>query len=544
MMIDTSVSAPKRHESARREIRWKQDTRARRSVRLLLEMAVFASAYLAAAHFGLSMVTAGHFASLVWLPTGLAITGLLWRSTRLWPGITIAAFVANVWQGAPALAALSIGAGNALEAVVAVTLLRRFVGFRRDLARVKDVVGLTIFGGVVGPLVSASIGVLSLWLADEVPTSDALWVWYVWATGDALGALIVAPLLLTWISSWKKRPRLEELVLWAAVIATGMTVALGELAPWSLPLALPRSYIVFPPLIWGAIRLGVRWTATASALLSALAIAGTVLGYGRFAGESVAEQLLGLQTFLVVIAITALILAAAIAERNARDILISFASHELRSPLSALSLHYDVLSDAIGRDAPPDQIRSLVGRVQRPLGRLTQLVSELLDMSRVRGGVPRLNVQSFDLRALVEQVAARLEPELAAKGMSIELRLDEVLGRWDRSRLDQVITNLLTNAVKYGGTQPVTVTLRNERQRARLVVEDRGRGIAAKDRERIFEPFVRVGERSAVLGTGLGLSIVKEIVRAHHGRIRVESKLGIGSRFIVELPRNVTSSEA
>jgi signal transduction histidine kinase len=470
------------------------------------------------------------------MPAGVALTALLWRGAQLWPGIMIGSLVANLAFGAPAAVALAIASGSTAEQLVAYTLLTRVVDFRPELSRTKDVLGL-VLSALLSPILSATVGVATLWFSDLLRIRSVGYVWYVWWTGHAMGILVVTPLLLTWTARPRKRLTLEHCALWGAIMLTGVVV-FGDILPSGIARVVPPSYLVFPPLIWGALRLGPRWTATAVALLSGLAITASLLGYSRFAETNLTDRLLAVQAFMAIVAITIAMLSAAIAERNERDQVISIASHELRNPLGTLTLHYQLLTHALKVGLGREQLEAALAKVQRSLARLTQLVDELLDVSRIVQGPIALRTEQFDLRELTELVASRLAPDLERNGSMLDLRLEPTTGSWDRSRLDQVITNLITNASKYGGAQPITVTLSPRPGCARLEVRDRGPGIAHSDQQRIFDPFVRLGDRAGAAGMGLGLAICREIVRAHRGRIWVESRLGAGSRFIIELPRN------
>jgi signal transduction histidine kinase len=158
-------------------------------------------------------------------------------------------------------------------------------------------------------------------------------------------------------------------------------------------------------------------------------------------------------------------------------------------------------------------------------------------VSRIETGRLRLEVTQFELGALVRDVADRLEPELARRGCSLSIRAGgPIHGRWDRSRLEQVVTNLLSNAVKFGPGQPVEISIAAEAGIARIAVRDRGIGISADLHARIFGRFERAVSVEHYGGLGFGLYISRRIVEAHGGSIRVESELGSGSTFTVEIP--------
>ncbi|WP_241758805.1 sensor histidine kinase [Pyxidicoccus parkwayensis] len=224
-----------------------------------------------------------------------------------------------------------------------------------------------------------------------------------------------------------------------------------------------------------------------------------------------------------------------------REEFLSIASHELKTPISALQLQVQTLQAALTRSPsgiPAPRLQRSLDVVERQLKRQTQLVNELLDVSRISAGRLDLCLESLDLGALVREVAERFEPELARTGTPLELVLAPgALGRWDRLRLDQVLTNLLSNAVKYGRSQPVHVELTTTDTCVRVAVRDEGIGIAAEHLSRLFHRFERAVSERNYGGFGLGLWIARQMVEAMGGSIAVSSNLGVGSTFTVELPR-------
>ncbi len=164
-------------------------------------------------------------------------------------------------------------------------------------------------------------------------------------------------------------------------------------------------------------------------------------------------------------------------------------------------------------------------------------MSNLLDVARVQAGQLDVSIEQVDLCAVLREVVERHEQEAAHAGCALEVVAgDPVTGAWDQSRVDQVVSNLLANAIKYGAGKPIRLVVESSGDTARLSITDRGIGIATDDHERIFQRFERAVASSAVEGIGLGLWITREIVRRLGGSIRVESQLGQGARFTVELP--------
>jgi signal transduction histidine kinase len=161
----------------------------------------------------------------------------------------------------------------------------------------------------------------------------------------------------------------------------------------------------------------------------------------------------------------------------------------------------------------------------------------MLDISRISLGKLFLQLEEVDIGELVRDVIDRFDEQIKATGSSYRLIVEgSVVGCWDHYRIEQVVTNLITNAMKYGEGKPIEISVAAHRDIALLTVRDQGLGIAQDNLDRIFQRFERAITVSSISGLGLGLYISKQIVEAHHGVIRVQSKLGEGSEFIVELP--------
>jgi signal transduction histidine kinase/CHASE1-domain containing sensor protein len=222
-----------------------------------------------------------------------------------------------------------------------------------------------------------------------------------------------------------------------------------------------------------------------------------------------------------------------------RDEFLSIASHELRTPLTSLALQSESLRARATRLGVEDVARK-ADVIRRNVDRLARLVASLLDLSRITAGRLELEIESFDLAELARDVVGRFEDEARRAGCGLALLAPEpVPGSWDRLRLDQVLTNLVSNAIKYGPNQPVEVRVESHGERAIVSVRDRGIGISPEDQARIFGRFERAVSKRSYGGFGLGLWIVREIVESLGGAVRVESSPGEGATFTVELPRRV-----
>ena len=229
-----------------------------------------------------------------------------------------------------------------------------------------------------------------------------------------------------------------------------------------------------------------------------------------------------------------------------RDEFLSIASHELKTPLTPLSLKLQALSRELVRHPehiPRQVVESYVEVGVRQVKKLSELVGDLLDVSRITSGRLSLELEDVDLGSLVREVLARYESHAARAGSELHFEGVEagLTGRWDRLRMEQVVTNLVDNAVKYGGGRPIHVRLEPDRSGARLTVRDEGIGIAPEYLPRIFGRFERAVSERHYGGLGLGLYITRTLVEALGGKVRVESELGRGSTFTVELPRDANA---
>lgn len=220
-----------------------------------------------------------------------------------------------------------------------------------------------------------------------------------------------------------------------------------------------------------------------------------------------------------------------------REEFLSVASHELRTPVTSLQLAVQSLL-SVGVEASGDFLRQALESAERQTRRLGRLVDALLDVSRIQAGRLELAREPTDLVAITREVVSMLAEDARRASCPIEIvaEVEPLIGRWDRARLEQVITNLVTNAIKYGAGAPINVHLERHGERARLEIRDRGIGIAAHEQERIFDRFERAVSAKHYGGLGLGLYIVRRIVDAHGGRIAVDSPPGSGAVFVVELP--------
>jgi signal transduction histidine kinase/integral membrane sensor domain MASE1/ActR/RegA family two-component response regulator len=692
---------------------------------MLHAVAVFA-VYVVSGKLGLAFASLHASATPVWPPAGIALGALLLFGTRMWPAIFVGAFVVNVTTSGSVLASLGIAGGNTLEALLGAYLVRRFARGTAAFERAQDIFKLAALAATGSTAVSATIGVASLVLTGHAALRDAGWIWLTWWLGDASGILLLTPLVVLWgqPSAEPMRHRRLELVALFTVVAASAVLVFGGVLPedWR---RLPTAFVSIPPLLWAAYRFGPRTISTALCVLFAVAVAGTLSGSGPFAPYRPSVSLPLVQSFLAMMALTTLPLAAVVSERrradernrvladiarsisasldldtvlqriadgaralcdsdqsgillrdesadamvpraragpwptgydgpimrageglgglamqtrrplrttsyqtdprvpdsmrgigertgtvalmvvpiltatevagllyisnqsarafgdddeaisirlaeqaaiaiqNARlfaregaaraeaeaanrskDEFLAMLSHELRNPLGAIGSAIQVL-DRVGDAALGARARAVIARQTQHLSRL---VEDLLDVSRVMTGKIAVRSEVVDVAAVAERVVAALAARHAARAgdLSLAARPVRVLG--DAVRLEQVINNLVENALKYtpaGGR--VTISVHEEDGAAVLAVDDSGVGIAPEVLPHVFDLFVQADhslERTAG-GLGIGLTLVRQIVELHGGTVQASSRgAGRGSRFTVRLPTTVAAPPA
>ncbi|HEY3354828.1 MAG TPA: GAF domain-containing sensor histidine kinase [Polyangia bacterium] len=222
---------------------------------------------------------------------------------------------------------------------------------------------------------------------------------------------------------------------------------------------------------------------------------------------------------------------------RARDDFLGLASHELKTPLTPLKLRLQLLRAGLELGQPPVSLDRELARIESYVDRLHRLIGNLLDVSRVTRGTLSLDPEELDLGAVVREVTERYAVELAESGCTLDLALPgPIIGRWDRGRLEQVVSNLLGNAIKFGRGKPIEVIVSDD-DGARLTVRDHGIGISPEDQAQLFGRFERAMSTQHYGGFGVGLWLVRQIVEAHGGNIQVLSAPGEGSSFEVMLPR-------
>jgi len=485
--------------------------------RYAVGVASLAGLYYASAKMGYLLEFAGPVAAILWLPVGVGIAFLYLGGLRYWPGVLIGDLFANNYMALPVGSALGQTCGNMLEVLLATVLLRRLVRRGSPLDSVSGV-GWLVVAIVAGTALSATVGALSLLLGDVITWHAAPKVWRTWWLGDSSGALIVVPLALAWyrplVRRWQRGRVLE------AVAMVGTVIALAEFATRS---HRPLTYLVFPALIWAALRFGQRGTTLAVTVTALFTVWNTIHYLGPFHFDSVTRSVLSAQLFIAVSALTTLSLAAVVSERE-----------EFAGRLGASRLRLVAAADNARRRLEQD----LHDGAQL---RLTWLAVQLRDAAELSRRNPEraavvigeaegeLELAIDELRELAHGIHPSVLVDLglaeAVKSLVLQSSIPVTLVELPSSRLDEtaetigyyVVAEAIANAQKYSRASSIEVRIAAERDKLRVEVVDDGVGGAA--------------ERP-----GSGLEGLRDRAEAIGGSMKLRSRVGQGTLLAVAIP--------
>ncbi|MEU6369006.1 MASE1 domain-containing protein [Streptomyces sp. NPDC046931] len=296
-----------------------------------LEICAVAALYYAFGRLGLLQQLVRGQVTPLWPPTGIAVAGLLLLGPRVWPGIALGAFLINISLGPSMPAVLAIMVGNTLAPLCSYALLRR-AGFRTQINRFRDALALVFLGAFTGTLISATVGTGTLQLARALP--GGFWqTWWIWWTGDAMGVLVVTPVLLLLLRSpcWPRDAPRSRWVEGSLLVVATIGVGFLENAP------VPLIFLAFPLLIWAAFRFQRAGATPCALVVSTFAILAATRRTGPFTGHSLLTNMVALQAFNGAAALTALLLATAITERNETQEKIEQACHRLAGMVARIA---------------------------------------------------------------------------------------------------------------------------------------------------------------------------------------------------------------
>lgn len=497
--------------------------------------------YVATARLGLILEPVSGFATLIWLPSGISLATLMIWGVKFWPIITLGAIVAGFWSGVPILTAAGISIGNTLQSLLAVHLLRNFFAIKNSLEKLRDVIIFIIIAGALAVSMNAAISVSILFLSKIVTASSLFETWMAWIVGNMISNLTITPFLLVWSTNMPfkltARRFLEIITLTALLLVANLFI-------FSLPYNnQPVTYVFFPPLVWAALRFGQRGTTLITLIIAAISTWGIIFGVGPFVTNKLSESLLSLQIFVGFLAISGMVLAAVFTEKEKvegrKDEFISIASHELKTPVTTIKGYSQILAayfSKVNNKLP----LSYLHKIDEQVDRLTKLVNDLLDVSKIQSGKLELEKESFQVNKLIKDTIEAIQLGSRHKIIFQHDADADISIVADKHLIGQVITNLISNAIKYSPkADKVLVNLSSNAANVKISVQDFGIGIARKDFGRLFERFFRVNNkiRESFSGLGLGLFICSEIIKRHRGHIQISSIKGKGSTFTAVLPR-------
>ena len=510
-------------------------------------LAALAALYFVAGKAGLSFATLHSSASAVWPPTGIALGAFLLFGNRVWPAIFVSAFLVNVTTAGSVFTSIGIAAGNTLEGIAGAYLVRRYAAGAACFERAGDVFRFAALAALGATMISATIGVTVLSVAGFARWTDFGSIWLTWWLGDAAGALIITPLMLLWHPAAKPAFSPRHLPQVALMMVTVITVAAATFFAPGLR-DYPLVFLCLPPLAWIAFERGPREVATAIALLTTVAVVATETGCGPFGRATRNASLVVLQVFMGMVAMTLLPMAALVQEHRSavteaeaatrsRDVFLAMLSHELRNPLQAISTSLQLLGlPGVSRD----NADRAVTIARRQSDHLSRLLSDLLDVTRAVSGKMALEKRRVQLDEVVTRYVELLRSLGRLEGRTVAVDVEAVAVNGDTVRLEQILGNLLTNAMKFtapGGT--IRVAVLEEDGQAVLRVQDDGVGISAELLPKVFDLFTQ-GKRKVERGQGglgVGLTLVRTLAELHGGTVQARSAgAGEGSELVVRFP--------
>lgn len=513
-----------------------------------------------------------HLETVVWLGSGLTLAAVLRLGPRILPWIFVAEVAITLYSGDSVGHALGSAAGNVIETGLAFGLMQG-IRVSLGLGRVRDVVALLGLAAGISALAGAAVSTGSLVLFEGLPASSFPRVWMLWWLTHANGMLLLTPFLLAAVGEGfdrvRERPS-ESIVLGLMIFLVGVVLFSAE--PSDLT-ARRLLYVPFPLLLWAAFRFRLMGAAAANLLLSAPAMLGTALNRGPFAASEMNESLIQLWIFIAVNAITALLVAGVVEERE-REIEARLAAESERRRLNdrvqraQRTESLGLLAGGIAHDFN-NLLVTIMGNAElaerkltgdHPAGdsvaeimRASQRAADLCRQMLAFAGRGRVSNGVIDVGEVASEMSELLSVSFS-EGTELQVDVEEgIPGSWgDVTQLRRVVLNLLTNAndalrgqpgqirVTAGRLDPADIRgmdlITDARPRGKellhITVEDTGCGMDPEIRERIFEPFYTTKK----MGRGLGLAAVIGIVRAHGGGLELSSIPGQGARFRIILP--------
>lgn len=519
----------------------------------LARNALVASAYVLTGYLGLRLAFVGQSVTLFWPPSGIAFAALWIGRWRLLPGLVVGAFAVNfITSGNLALAAL-IMAGNTASSVSATYLLRRRLLANPGSGELERVMWFILLAVLAGTLLSASVGTAAVSILGHVDSSVQS-TWLVWWMGDAMGLMIVAPPILLFprirAASRDSRNSLDAIAFAAAGLGVIAGLAFIHNPIWAVELCKLLTLLLS---LWAGARFGLNGPAGMTLLMAAGAVVVTVLGIGPFVRGDFYDSFASVHSYLFAEAAAGMLLAAALADlRRAvereqgalreleaasanRIRLMSMISHDLRTPTAGMM----GIMQALNQLALPMNQKRLVSFGLRAGKSLTKLIDDILDIARADLRKMVLQHAAFSPAQSLEDVVAMNLSTALSKALELNVELAASLPAFvigDQVRFEQIVGNLVTNAVAHTAHGKILVTASWEEKFA-VEVTDTGPGIPADLVPHIFDAFITSRQQqSGGLGLGLGLHICRQLTELMGGNITYHHVVPTGSRFRVTLP--------
>jgi signal transduction histidine kinase len=487
------------------------------AARTAIGVLALAIAYWAAAQLGYALDFAGPVAAIVWLPVGVGISFLYLGGLRLWPGVVLGDLLANDYAALPVGSALGQTTGNLLEMLVATLLMRRLLRGASPLGSVRAL-GIMLLALGAGTIVSATVGTTSLRLGGVVASGQTLDVWRTWWLGDFTGALVVVPLAVAWV-----RPVVPDTWSGSRIEAVLVAIAVAALSDLAFSTNARVTYIVFPALIWAALRFGQRGATVAVAVAVSLTVYDTANYDGPFSFESITRTVLSTQLYVAVAALSALCLAAVVTEREratrrlaasrlrlveAGDTARRRLEHDLHDGAQQRLTALKVGLHGAAADARADPGRSaeLFEAASVELG---LAIGELRRLAR---GLHPAVLTEAGLAGAIRDVADRSAVPIVIAELP-EGRLGETV----EATAYFVFAEAVTNAQKHARATAIRVTAAGTDSHLRIAVTDDGVG-------------------GATAAPGSGLEGLRDRVEALGGRFALESPRGGGTRVSASIP--------
>lgn len=563
----------------------------------LLKLLLFTLLYIGTAILGQQLPFAGAVDTLILPATALTLAVLLVFGFEFWPAPIFGALVVAIYNQHSFLFVVGITIAQSVQLILIAAFLLRWQAFNPALTRLRDVL-LLIISSTAGPAIGAMLAVLTFRLSPEGTGRDMIDVWWHWWVGQSVSILAITPAALSnWSSPRRARTwqrHVELLVAYSLLIVTGFLIFVR------LPFGnIPLGHVVFPFLVWLAIRFGPREVTFGGFLIMIIAVIGTLHGTGPFSRPSLNLNLLLLVTFIMSVVVTALVISAIIAQwrtsRNAlvrsnerlesrvaertqaltgvnadlqaeidermrvenalltardqalaaldaKTQLLAHVSHDARTPLNVISLYTEILQ--MGRYGELNEAQQKgLQTIRNNVTELEEFVENLLGQARLSTHTATMEYQDIPLQTCLEETVAPLLPLLERKDLTFRLNVDPELPPLicsDKTALKHVLTNLMSNAIKFTNAGYVHLEARrHDETHWQLIVSDSGIGMSPLELEHVFEPFWQVDSsntREAHRGVGLGLAIVQQNSELLGGVVRVNSAPGEGSRFVITFP--------